>query len=77
MFFAVTIQWNFILIWGGFGIDFSSDAEQINVNVEKVAKNLVQFGVTSFCPTVVTSAPDFYKTVETCILAPYVIISIL
>lgn len=50
-----------IQINGGFGVDFSSDASLLAENISKVAKSLVQFGVTAFCPTIVSSAPDFYK----------------
>lgn len=45
---------------GGFGIDFSSEPEKLDHGVRKVAKGLLQHGVTSFCPTIVTSSHESY-----------------
>jgi N-acetylglucosamine-6-phosphate deacetylase len=42
---------------GGFGCDFSRNPEE----AEKVAKGIVQYGVTSFLPTLVSSSPAQYK----------------
>lgn len=42
---------------GAFGVDFSSDSSEI----DQVAKKLTRFGVTAFCPTMVTSKPEIYR----------------
>ncbi len=44
---------------GGFGCDFSRNPENVGV----VAKQLLQYGVTSFLPTVISSSPEQYKEV--------------
>ncbi|XP_020802147.1 N-acetylglucosamine-6-phosphate deacetylase [Drosophila serrata] len=48
---------------GGYGVDFSYDTETIEEGVEKVACGLVKSGVTSFCPTLVTSPSQSYHTI--------------
>ncbi|KZS11258.1 N-acetylglucosamine-6-phosphate deacetylase [Daphnia magna] len=48
---------------GGFGVDFSRDSETIDQGLEVVAKGLLVYGTTSFCPTLVTSSPEFYHQV--------------
>lgn len=48
---------------GGFGVDFSLDDGIICDGLAKVASGILQHGVTSFCPTVVTSKPEVYKKV--------------
>lgn len=54
----------FILIFlGGFGVDFTSDTESIECGLRKVSKSLLQFGITSFCPTIVTSSKTTYHKV--------------
>ncbi|EDO38980.1 predicted protein [Nematostella vectensis] len=50
-----------VQINGGFGVDFSSPSDNVAEGVEKVAKNLLQHGCTSFCPTLVTSEERMYK----------------
>nr|CAG4651830.1 EOG090X06GX [Triops cancriformis] len=45
---------------GGFGIDFSNGGEDIVAGIRKVAKGILAHGVTSFCPTIVTSPPSVY-----------------
>uniref|UniRef100_A0A915IDH1 N-acetylglucosamine-6-phosphate deacetylase n=1 Tax=Romanomermis culicivorax TaxID=13658 RepID=A0A915IDH1_ROMCU len=50
-----------VQINGGFGVDFSSNGDALPENISKVAMELVKFGVTSFCPTIVSSSPEFYK----------------
>ncbi|KAJ3119212.1 putative N-acetylglucosamine-6-phosphate deacetylase [Physocladia obscura] len=47
---------------GYFGWDFA-DSERISEALDHVSKGLVKYGVTSFCPTVVTSLPDTYHKV--------------
>ena len=49
---------------GAFGIDFSFDTEDVEAGLQLVAKGILAHGVTSFCPTLVTSPPDFYKQVS-------------
>ncbi|KAG0431683.1 hypothetical protein HPB47_021564 [Ixodes persulcatus] len=55
---------------GGMGVDFSHNVDIIGEAVAKVAKGVLPFGVTSICPTIVTSTPDVYhkalSTVQKC-----------
>ncbi|CAK8677004.1 N-acetylglucosamine-6-phosphate deacetylase-like isoform X1 [Clavelina lepadiformis] len=48
---------------GGFEVDFSSNVENVEDGVQKVSRGLLQYGVTSFCPTIVTSPDSVYKQV--------------
>ncbi|XP_011298075.1 putative N-acetylglucosamine-6-phosphate deacetylase [Fopius arisanus] len=48
---------------GGYGIDFSHNIENVEEGISKVAKELLGHGVTSFCPTLVTSSPEVYRKV--------------
>lgn len=48
---------------GGFGIDFSYHIENVQHGIDKVAKGILAHGVTSFCPTLVTSPVDVYHKV--------------
>ncbi|XP_054730611.1 N-acetylglucosamine-6-phosphate deacetylase [Anastrepha obliqua] len=48
---------------GGYGVDFSHDVDTVAEGIEKVAKELITNGVTSFCPTVVTSPPETYRKI--------------
>lgn len=52
-----------IQINGGFGVDFSHDVDSVDANVRKVARGILAHGVTSFCPTLVTSEPEVYRKV--------------
>ncbi|XP_035255084.1 N-acetylglucosamine-6-phosphate deacetylase isoform X1 [Anguilla anguilla] len=52
-----------VQINGGFGIDFSQATNDVNGGVTLVAKKLLEHGVTSFCPTLVTSPPHIYHKV--------------
>ncbi|XP_061080200.1 N-acetylglucosamine-6-phosphate deacetylase [Conger conger] len=52
-----------VQINGGFGIDFSLATDDVNAGVTLVAKKLLEHGVTSFCPTLVTSPPHIYHKV--------------
>lgn len=47
---------------GGFSVDFSSN-EDVEKGICDVSKGLLAHGVTSFCPTLVTSPPSLYKQV--------------
>lgn len=51
---------------GALGIDFSSftTADDTDRGVGVVAKHLLEHGVTSFCPTIVTSPLTYYKMVQ-------------
>lgn len=61
-----------IQINGAFGIDLTIDIEDVpNVTdeelkskVDKVAKGLLKFGCTSFCPTVISSEQEVYHRVS-------------
>lgn len=56
-----------IQINGGYGIDFADhegSLDQIQKDVDTVAKGLLQYGCTAFCPTVVSSAPEVYNKVS-------------
>jgi N-acetylglucosamine-6-phosphate deacetylase len=52
-----------IQINGGFGVDFSYDVQTVKEGVNKVAKGILKYGVTSFCPTLVTSPNETYHQV--------------
>ncbi|KAK6632113.1 hypothetical protein RUM44_007143 [Polyplax serrata] len=52
-----------IQINGGFGIDFSQSKSITSNDVERVAKGILAHGVTSFCPTLVTSPVEIYDKV--------------
>ncbi|CAG7717201.1 unnamed protein product [Allacma fusca] len=45
---------------GGFGVDFSFDIDTIGEALEKVAQGILAHGVTSFCPTLVSSRKEVY-----------------
>ncbi|XP_063989308.1 N-acetylglucosamine-6-phosphate deacetylase isoform X2 [Diachasmimorpha longicaudata] len=47
----------------GYGIDFSHNVDHVEEGICKVAKELLAHGVTSFCPTLVTSSPETYRKV--------------
>lgn len=53
-----------IICPGAFGVDFSDTDGDIVTGVRSVAKRLLEHGVTSFCPTVITSPPDAYQKVS-------------
>ncbi|KAG5676211.1 hypothetical protein PVAND_006060 [Polypedilum vanderplanki] len=48
---------------GGYGVDFSFDVNTVESGVAKVSKGLLAHGVTSFCPTLVTSPIETYHQV--------------
>ncbi|XP_068605512.1 N-acetylglucosamine-6-phosphate deacetylase [Brachionichthys hirsutus] len=52
-----------VQINGGFGVDFSQPSDDANVGLSFVAKKILETGVTSFCPTLVTSPPSVYHKV--------------
>lgn len=52
------------LFIGGFGYDFSNPEKDVSSSIDAVSKGLLQHGVTSFCPTVITSSPEQYRKVN-------------
>ncbi|CAJ1075916.1 N-acetylglucosamine-6-phosphate deacetylase [Xyrichtys novacula] len=52
-----------VQINGGYGIDFSQASEDVSSGVSFVAQKILEHGVTSFCPTLVTSPPAVYHKV--------------
>ncbi|CAL1689559.1 unnamed protein product [Lasius platythorax] len=52
-----------VQINGGFGIDFSFNVDSVEEGIDRVAKGLLTHGVTSFCPTLVTSPSEVYHKV--------------
>ncbi|CAL8275179.1 unnamed protein product [Lota lota] len=52
-----------VQINGGYGVDFSQLSEDPSAGVAFVAKKILEHGVTSFCPTLVTSPPSVYHKV--------------
>lgn len=48
---------------GGYGVDFSYDIDTVAEGVNKVARGLITNGVTSFCPTLVSSPDEIYRKV--------------
>ncbi|XP_045478885.1 N-acetylglucosamine-6-phosphate deacetylase [Harmonia axyridis] len=52
-----------IQINGGYGVDFSHDTENIQEAVALVAGRIIENGVTSFCPTIVTSPVPVYRSI--------------
>lgn len=52
-----------VQINGGFGVDFTHDLFQNPEGLNIVAKGILAYGVTSFCPTLVTSTPQNYRRV--------------
>lgn len=52
------------LISGGFGYDFANNVDNVEEGLKVVSEGLLQYGVTGFCPTLVSSSPDVYKKVS-------------
>ncbi|XP_050417642.2 N-acetylglucosamine-6-phosphate deacetylase isoform X1 [Patella vulgata] len=48
---------------GAFGVDFSQEETIINGGIGKVCNGLLEQGITSFCPTVITSPSLAYKKI--------------
>ena len=51
-----------IQINGAFGVDFTS-TDITQEKVQEVARQFLQWGVTSFCPTIVSSSPETYRQI--------------
>ncbi|KAM4026176.1 N-acetylglucosamine-6-phosphate deacetylase [Anomaloglossus baeobatrachus] len=52
-----------VQINGGFGVDFSQETDEVEEGISLVARNVLPHGVTSFCPTIVTSPSSVYHKV--------------
>uniref|UniRef100_H9G5G2 N-acetylglucosamine-6-phosphate deacetylase n=1 Tax=Anolis carolinensis TaxID=28377 RepID=H9G5G2_ANOCA len=52
-----------VQINGGFGVDFSQATDDVASGISLVAQKILSHGVTSFCPTLVTSPPSVYTKV--------------
>lgn len=52
-----------ILFSGGFGVDFANNVIDVQTGLRTVATGLLKYGVTSFCPTLVTSTPEVYHKI--------------
>ncbi|KAJ6657610.1 hypothetical protein lerEdw1_002326 [Lerista edwardsae] len=52
-----------VQINGGFGVDFSLETDDIGAGISLVAQKILSHGVTSFCPTLVTSPSSVYHKV--------------
>lgn len=63
MFFQLLFLRVFNVFLGGFGYDFSTPKEDVVTCVNMVANGILAHGVTSFCPTVITSSPKKYHEV--------------
>ena len=63
-----SIFFNICYIQGGFGVDFSSDPDKLEEGLKTVSKGLLQHGVTSYCPTIVTSSQASYNEVNNILL---------
>uniref|UniRef100_A0A803TU89 Amidohydrolase domain containing 2 n=1 Tax=Anolis carolinensis TaxID=28377 RepID=A0A803TU89_ANOCA len=53
-----------VQINGGFGVDFSQATDDVASGISLVAQKILSHGVTSFCPTLVTSPPSVYTKVR-------------
>ena len=54
---------NFVLVSGGFGVDFSKSKGSVKDGLKKVARGILAHGVTSFCPTMISSPKEAYHKV--------------
>ncbi|KFP31885.1 Putative N-acetylglucosamine-6-phosphate deacetylase, partial [Colius striatus] len=52
-----------VQINGGFGVDFSLATDDFKAGIDLVSQKILSHGVTSFCPTLVTSPPSVYHQV--------------
>jgi N-acetylglucosamine-6-phosphate deacetylase len=46
---------------GGFGKDFTNQTDQISHNLDYVSTRLLEYGVTAYCPTIVSSDKSTYQ----------------
>lgn len=61
--FFTTSKWTYIYFIGGFEVDFSSNVDDVEAGLDIVARGILKHGVTSFCPTIVTSPLSVYHEV--------------
>lgn len=54
----------FVCGTGGFGVDFSLATDDFRSGIDLVGRKILSHGVTSFCPTLVTSPPSVYHQVS-------------
>lgn len=54
----------FVCAAGGFGVDFSLATDDFKSGIDLVSQKILSHGVTSFCPTLVTSPPSVYHQVR-------------
>lgn len=52
-----------MIFTGGFGIDFANNISHVEDGIKKVATGILAHGVTSFCPTLVTSDAKVYHEI--------------
>nr|XP_013795380.1 PREDICTED: putative N-acetylglucosamine-6-phosphate deacetylase isoform X2 [Apteryx mantelli mantelli] len=52
-----------VQINGGFGVDFSLATDDFKSGIDLVSQKILSHGVTSFCPTLVTSPPSVYHQI--------------
>ncbi|XP_053813957.1 N-acetylglucosamine-6-phosphate deacetylase isoform X4 [Vidua chalybeata] len=52
-----------VQINGGFGVDFSLATDDFKSGIDLVSQKILSHGVTSFCPTLVSSPPSVYHQV--------------
>ncbi|XP_010166198.1 N-acetylglucosamine-6-phosphate deacetylase, partial [Antrostomus carolinensis] len=52
-----------VQINGGFGVDFSLATDDLKPGIDLVSQKILSHGVTSFCPTLVTSPPSVYHQI--------------
>lgn len=48
---------------GGFGVDFANNVDNVEKGLNMVSEGLLQYGVTGFCPTIVSSSREDYHKV--------------
>ena len=64
-FYTSRILWNYYTrVSGGYGVDFTSvDPEEANEKINQTRYKILSTGVTSFCPTIITSNAQIYRKV--------------
>ena len=48
---------------GGWGYNFSSSDDDVDVAIREVSNHLVKRGVTAYCPTLITSSKETYRKI--------------
>lgn len=57
------IIFTLVIASGGYGVDFANNIDNVAQGIATVSKQLLRHGVTSFCPTLVTSTAETYRLV--------------